>query len=375
LIETKPLREIDSLLAERVVEGDFPSAVYLVKQKRQEILSNALGLAVKTPVSIPATVETIYDLASLTKPLATALSCAIAVQTGRLELDRPVSSYLPEFDRPEKREIRVSNLLTHTSGLPAWRPLYLLTNDRRDGVLTKIADQPLEYPRGERVLYSDLGFITLGFILESIYAQPLQEIVQSNIFRPLNLAHTFYNPDPALRESIAASEAGNRYEEAMCIDPLLNSSEFKWRTGVVWGQVHDGNAWALGGVAGHAGIFSTAAETAVLAEQFLSGRSRLLTPDICASFTMNMTQGLNESRSLGWQLAATPDSTAGPDLPSDSFGHNGFTGTCCWVDPNTESVFVLLTNRTHERTLPFANINSIRRRFNSIAARFVTTSV
>ena len=253
--------------------------------------------------------------------------------------------------------------------------MYLLTNERGDGVLQKIADQPLEYPRGERVLYSDLGFITLGLILESIYGQPLREIVESNIFRPLNLTHTFYNPDPALRESIAASEAGNKYEEAMCTDPLLSSSEFSWRTGVVWGQVHDGNAWALGGVAGHAGVFSTAAETAILAEQFLPGRSRLLKPDTCARFTRNMTQGLNESRSLGWQLAATPDSTAGPDLPSDSFGHNGFTGTCCWVDPHSSSVFVLLTNRTHERLLPFANINSIRRRFNSIAVRALSAFV
>jgi serine-type D-Ala-D-Ala carboxypeptidase len=373
LVETKPCQEIDSLLAERINAGDFPSAVYLVARDGQEILSNALGFAVKAPISIPATTETIYDLASLTKPLATALSCAIAVQAGRLELDRPVSEYLPEFNRPEKREIRVSDLLTHTSGLPAWRPLYLIS--REVGVLQKIADQPLEYKIGERVLYSDLGFITLGFVLESVFELPLQVIVESNIFRPLDLARTFYNPDPSYQKSIAASEAGNKYEEAMCTDPVLSSSEFSWRTGVVWGQVHDGNAWALGGVAGHAGVFSTAAGTAVLAEQFLSSRSRLLTPDTCAVFTRNMTEGMNESRSLGWQLAATPDSTAGPVLPPDSFGHNGFTGTCCWVDPQSNSVFVLLTNRTHERPVPFANINSVRRRFNTMAAGFLSTIV
>ena len=135
---------------------------------------------------------------------------------------------------------------------------------------------------------------------------------------------------------------------------------------MIWGQVHDGNAYFLGGAAGHAGLFSTASDTLILADQFLPGR-QLLKSQTCELFCTNMTEGLNEARSLAWQLAATKDSTAGPSLPADSFGHTGFTGTSCWIDPNAERVFILLTNRTHAHALPFTNINSVRRQFHTLA--------
>ena len=136
---------------------------------------------------------------------------------------------------------------------------------------------------------------------------------------------------------------------------------------LIWGQVHDGNAYFLGGAAGHAGLFSTAGDTLILAKQFLASQTKLLKPETCKLFRKNMTEGLEEARSLGWQLGASKGSTAGPDLPPDSFGHTGFTGTSCWIDPNRERVFILLTNRTHAHGLPFVNINSVRRRFHSLA--------
>jgi CubicO group peptidase (beta-lactamase class C family) len=136
---------------------------------------------------------------------------------------------------------------------------------------------------------------------------------------------------------------------------------------LIWGEVHDGNAYFLGGAAGHAGLFSTASEVFQLAQQFIGESSRLLIPQTCKLFRQNMTEGLEEARSLAWQLAATKDSTAGTDLPPDSFGHNGFTGTSLWIDAEHQRIFVLLTNRTHARELPFANINAVRRRFNSLA--------
>jgi CubicO group peptidase (beta-lactamase class C family) len=136
---------------------------------------------------------------------------------------------------------------------------------------------------------------------------------------------------------------------------------------LIWGEVHDGNGYFLGGAAGHAGLFSTAPETLVLAHQFLAGRSELLSAPTCELFSKNLTEGLEEARSLGWQLAATRDSAAGLDLPPDSFGHSGFTGTSCWTDPHKERVYILLTNRTHARQLPFVNINSVRRKFHSLA--------
>jgi CubicO group peptidase (beta-lactamase class C family) len=142
-----------------------------------------------------------------------------------------------------------------------------------------------------------------------------------------------------------------------------------WREQLIWGEVHDGNAFFLGGAAGHAGLFSTARETLEIAKQFPAESSMLLKPETCALFRTNMTQGLEEARSFAWQLAATKDSTAGPELPPESFGHTGFSGTSCWIDPLHERIFLLFTNRTHARTLPFLNINSVRCRFHSLAVK------
>jgi CubicO group peptidase (beta-lactamase class C family) len=141
-----------------------------------------------------------------------------------------------------------------------------------------------------------------------------------------------------------------------------------WRTGPIWGEVHDGNAHFLGGAAGHAGLFTTAGETLILAHQFIGEFSKLLSKETCELFRTDMTGGLNEARSFAWQLAATNASTAGPSLPPDAFGHTGFTGTSCWIDPTSKRAYILLTNRTHARALPFANINHVRRDFHTLAA-------
>jgi CubicO group peptidase (beta-lactamase class C family) len=143
----------------------------------------------------------------------------------------------------------------------------------------------------------------------------------------------------------------------------------KSRQRLIWGEVHDGNAYFLGGAAGHAGLFSTARETFLLAQQFLPESTRLLAAETCRMFRENMTTGLEEARSIGWQLAATKDSVAGTTLPPDSFGHTGFTGTSLWIDPEHRRIFILLTNRTHARKLPFANINAVRREFHSLAVK------
>jgi CubicO group peptidase (beta-lactamase class C family) len=360
-----PANAISDFLAERISAGDFPSAVYLVAERGREVIADALGNAVVEPHHIAATLDTIYDLASLTKPLLTGLLCARRIEAGELTLDSSVSQYLPQFDRTEKEAITVRELLTHTSGLPAWRPLYILAEGDRDGAVSAIANLNLEYKPGTRVVYSDLGFIVLGLLLERLTGKRLAELAHSEIFQPLNLKHTFFNPETAMQTGIAACETGNAYERDMYRD---SDGDYKnWRQELIWGQVHDGNAYFLGGAAGHAGLFSTAQETLQLANQFVTGQTRLLKPATCELFRKNLTAGLEEARSFGWQLAETKDSAAGPDLPRDSFGHSGFTGTSCWSDPIHERVFILLTNRTHARALPFANINSVRRRFHSLA--------
>ncbi|HEV2762904.1 MAG TPA: serine hydrolase domain-containing protein [Pyrinomonadaceae bacterium] len=369
---------ITAMLSERVAAGDFPSAVYAVSERGRLVFADALGDAVRSPDGgrFPALLTTIYDLASLTKPLVTGLLAAKLLERGAFELDAEVSRFLRHFSGEDKRRITVRQLLTHTSGLPAWTPVYVASGGERERALDAIVARPLAYEPGTRVLYSDLGFITLGLLLAHVSRRPLAELAREEIFEPLKLRRTFFNPERALQTEVAACEsAGNAYERGMCGDDA-DAARFSWREGLIWGEVHDGNAHFLGGAAGHAGLFSDAAETSLIAAQFLAAQTRLLRPETCALFRTDMTEGLTDAndgtrqaRSLAWQLAATEGSTAGPELPPDAFGHLGFTGTSVWIDPARERVFVLLTNRTHARTLPFVNINSTRRRFHTLAAR------
>lgn len=359
-----PQPQISKYLTERIAAGDFPSAVYLVWQKGESIFADALGHAVVEPYRIAVSFETIYDLASLTKPLVTSLLCSRRIDRGEFALDDRISKYLPEFNTADKSILTLRHLLTHTSGFPAWRPLYVMSESPAD-VLDKISAEPLEYEPGMRVVYSDLGFITLGLLLERTGGKPFAELARNEIFQPLSLMSTFFNPEIAQQTGIAACEIGNVYERTTCNESGMTGYD-NWRQRVIWGEVHDGNAYFLGGSAGHAGLFSTATETATLARQYLARHSQLLGSETCVLAKTNLTPELNESRSIGWQLAYTPGCTAGPSLPPDSFGHTGFTGTSCWVDPENERIFVLLTNRTH-RPLPFPNINSVRRQFHTLA--------
>ena len=361
------------MLQERISAGDFPSAVYAVAEGGRAVFADAIGDAVRDPERRAATLETIYDLASLTKPLVTGLLCARLIERGELALDASVAHYHSQFTRPDKNEITIRHLLTHTSGLPAWRPLYLLANQKEDA-LAAIAVQSLQCKPGERVIYSDLGFIVLGFLLQHLSGLSLVELAQREIFEQLKLQQTFFNPSAAMRTGVAACESGNAYERDMCERDFAshNSTSNRyagWRDGIIWGEVHDGNAHFLGGAAGHAGLFSNVSETLRLANQFVAELSELLSPESCRLFRENMTDGLNEARSFAWQLAATKDSTASASLPADAFGHTGFTGASCWIDAERQRVFILLTNRTHAHQLPFANINAARREFQSLAVK------
>lgn len=361
--------DISNLLDEHIRAGEFPSAVYLIAQDGEVIFTDALGHSAVEPYRVTNKLDTIYDLASLTKPLVTGMLCARRIELGELTLDSSVSHYLPEFDRTDKQMITIRELLTHSSGLPAWRPLYLLAEDEPDRAAGAIANLDLEYKPGTRVVYSDLGFIALGILLARMSGHlkhSLVDLARNEIIEPLELQQTFFNPEEALQTGIAACETGNAYERDMCEQSGATGYQ-NFRQRLIWGEVHDGNAYFLGGAAGHAGLFSTARDTLAMAQQFLAASSKLLTPPTCKLFRTNMTEGLEESRSLAWQLAATKDSTAGVDLPPDSFGHTGFTGTSLWIDPEHRRVFILLTNRTHARELPFANINAVRRRFHSLA--------
>jgi CubicO group peptidase (beta-lactamase class C family) len=235
------------------------------------------------------------------------------------------------------------------------------------------------------VTYSDLNFLLLAFMLEGLVGETIDRIASTEIFRPLGLVETTFNPSATLRPRIAASERGNQYERNTCIElgylrpdldlqggsetgtPDQDSHLPYFRDYQIWGEVHDGNAWFMGGIAGHAGLFSTVEETFKIALQFLPDHTSLLRPETTELFRTNFTQGLNEARSVAFQLAETPESTAGRLMSPQAFGHLGFTGTSVWIDPVADRIFILLTNRTHAHALPFVNINSIRRRFHDLA--------
>ena len=374
--------QITNFLNERIGAGDFPSAVYLVAQNGEVIFRDAIGQAVVEPESIEATTDTIYDLASLTKPLVTGLLVSKLVESGTLKLSDLIGAHLSAV-QGQTAENTVRELLLHKSGLAAWRPFYLLV-DRRDAIPAAIASARRNTDQ-QPVTYSDLNFLLLAFMLEELAGETLDRIASREIFSPLGLVDTKFNPAGDLRRRVAASEWGNKYERNTCIElgyirpeddqqalteavtTASGSQRTFFRDYQIWGEVHDGNAWFMGGIAGHAGLFSTVEETFRIALQFLPKHASLLQPETIELFRTNFTQGMNEARSVGFQLAETPDSTAGRLMSPQAFGHLGFTGTSVWIDPVKDRVFILLTNRTHAHTLPFVNINSVRRRFHDLA--------
>lgn len=383
---------ISDFLQERIDAKDFPSAVYLVAEKGEIVLQDALGLAVVEPERIEARTDTIYDLASLTKPLVTGLLCAKLIENGEINLSDNIGGVIRDLFHSG---ITFQHLLTHTSGYPSWLPFYLLGGniwketqefseetgeliaEKHEIVQLYLNRQHPEIEPDLKVTYSDLNFIGLGIFLEHCYSRKwgrnvnLDEIARREILQPLNLQNTFFNPPKQLQKRIAASEKGNEYEKQTCIEQGFDVSKHDWRDYQIWGEVHDGNCCFMNGVSGHAGLFSTAGETFKIANQFLANQTTLLKPETCELFRTNFTRGLNEARSIAFQLAETPESSASNALASDSFGHLGFTGTSLWIEPETERIFILLTNRTHARDLPFVNINAVRRHFHELAAGFL----
>lgn len=363
---------INDFLLNAVGEGLFPSFSYLVSEAGEIRHAGASGMAVLEPETIPASGETIYDLASLTKPLVTGLILGILLENGEITLDDEIGKYLPRLSSSDKNEITIRQLASHTSGFQAWHPFYLFEDEaeRKSNVLSQIAGLELEARTGTKVIYSDLNFLLLGFILEKVTGLSYADLAQKYIIRPLGLKDTFFNPISDLKPRIAASEKGNTYEKKMCFDAFPDNPrvETALRSEIIWGEVHDGNCHYLGGAAGNAGLFSTAEGTHQLALQFMSGFSTLLGPETCGLFRKNLTEGLDQARSISFQLAATTGSSAGPDLSPDAFGHLGFTGTSVWVDGASKRVYVLLSNRTHAAKPPFADLAETRKAFHSLSS-------
>jgi CubicO group peptidase (beta-lactamase class C family) len=362
---TRRAAAIDDLLRARIAAGDFPGASYLVAEDGRILAEGALGGAVVDPEPIPAALSTLYDLASLTKPLATGVLALLLESSGALRIEDTLARHLPRWPAEDARAgITLGDLLAHRSGLPAWAPLYLHARDR-DGRIDWIARAPGARAPRHDVVYSDLGYILLGFALERAGGAPIERLFAERVARPVGASPLLFRPPASLKRRIAATEAGNAREAELAGEAGRRYNG--WRTGVIWGEVHDHNAHSLGGAAGHAGLFGTARAVLALASELLGGGRGLLPDEQRARLRVNLTPGMSEDRSVGFQLASTAGSAAGRSLSAASFGHTGFTGTSLFIDPEARRVYILLTNRVHPRFRP-VEMNAIRRQFHDLAA-------
>jgi CubicO group peptidase (beta-lactamase class C family) len=286
-----------------------------------------------------------YDLASVTKVIATTTMAMILYERGELDLDLPVAAAIPEFTSEDarKRRVTVRHLLAHSSGLPAYEKLFLRARTR-DELLHAAYTMPLTADPGTRAEYSDIGFIVLGEVLVRIASTSLDEFGRKEIFGPLGMAHTTFNPPSNLRSEIP---------------PTVDDRDFRNRT--IQGEVNDENAYVLGGLGGHAGVFSTPSDVATFAHVMLSGGRPILRPETIALFTRREQAPAGTSRAVGWDTPSQP-SQSGQYFSSAAFGHLGYTGTSLWIDPEKQLSITLLTNRTWPDTRNQA-IKQVRPRF------------
>ncbi len=276
------------------------------------------------------TADSIFDLASLTKVVATTSMAMILYERGLLDLDAPVAGVVPEFAGGEDKrrsEVTFHMLLAHSSGLPAHEKIYLHATSK-DEFLREVFAVPLKNAPGTHAEYSDIGFILLGVALERIAEESLDRFCQREVFGPLAMLHTVFNPPSAWKAQIP---------------PTADDQTFRKR--IIQGEVNDENASVMGGVAAHAGLFSTAADIATFAHLLLSGGSPIVRPETVALFTRRETSPSGTSRALGWDTPSTP-SQSGKYFSPSSFGHLGFTGTSLWIDPERQLSVTMLTNRT-----------------------------
>lgn len=319
--------QISALLQQGISDEVFPGAVALIAEEGKVIYHEAFGHRMVRPQLEAMRRDIIFDVASLTKPIVVATLVTLLAEDGILDVGDPVKTYLPEFNR---EEITLLHLLTHTSGLPAWRPVYLNVKSR-DEVSRYLGGLGLDYPTGQQVVYSCLGYILLGELIERATGQPLDRLAQDWIFAPAEMMTTRYCPPSEWKDNCAATEDSNRFERGMA-----NGERYDWREGVLCGEVHDENANFLGGVAGNSGLFSTARDLAKFCQTLLNGRDSVLTSDSIYQLSKSHTVGLNSDRSIGWII-----------LKDGSLYHSGFTGTSIRLHLERRMFAILLTNRVH----------------------------
>ncbi|MBI5370749.1 MAG: serine hydrolase [Sphingobacteriales bacterium] len=369
-------KELDLLLQNQSDSLLIPGAVLQVKQQGKIMYSKAVGYASRFDSSgklasnpEPLTIHHLYDIASLTKVIGTTTSIMLLTDQGKLHPDDPVGKYIPAFNAPDKKEIRIRELLTHTGGLHEWYPLYYRAHTKEE-TYALVASLPLKYPVGRERHYSDLGFILLGQIIETVSGQSLEQFEKEHIFSPLGMRNTLYRP--ALyrdRKKIAPSSYGNPYEYRMVHDSSLGFV-FKeispdqwngWRHYTLRGEVNDGNCWyACEGVNGAAGLFSTVQDLQKLVDLLLEKKPNGLISKKTRDLFLTKDQFNN---GLGWMMDTA--NSFMKNAPEGSFGHTGFTGTSIAVVPSRQLSVILLVNRQQRGLLPsreYYNLNPLRRK-------------
>jgi CubicO group peptidase (beta-lactamase class C family) len=317
----------DALIDAAIARREIPGAVLLCGQNNQIVYLKAYGNRSLEPTTQPMTTDTVFDLASLTKPMATATSVMLLVERGTVTLQDPIARYIPPFGQNGKDKITVEHLLLHLGGLVADNPLADYQTGA-DEALAKIDALPTRNEPGTKFIYTDVGFIMLGRLVQAVDGRKLDQFARDEIFVPLGMSDTRFLPDDVLRARCAPTE----------------KRDGRW----MLGEVHDPRAYALGGVAGHAGLFGTAEDVAQFCQMFTGGKSVLKPQSLKQMTTLQELPDGTGGRGYGLDFTSSYSSCRGERFERGvTFGHTGFTGTMFWIDPRNRCYFVLLTNRVH----------------------------
>jgi CubicO group peptidase (beta-lactamase class C family) len=353
----RKLGRVERAIDKSIAGAEIPGAVIGARMPKEgEVLEHfsERGLAVLQPERIPMTRRTVFDLASLTKPIATTTSILLLVDEGAVELDAPVAKYLPSFSERGKDAVTIRHLLTHSSGLKPWRAYHEIflqkerktgetligTQAARDAVIDRTVRSALVHETGEAAVYGDLDFIVLGAVVEAVSGQRLDDFCRERIFEPLELSNTFFIPSGVGVAPISEVEKRR----------IAATENCPWRDRILWGEVHDPNASVMGGVAGHAGLFSTVDDVMKFGQVIVDvwhGRSDALPQELLRQFLTRQSLPLSSDWALGWDTPTEGGSSSGSHFSKNSVGHLGFTGTSIWIDLDREAIVVLLTNRVH----------------------------
>lgn len=342
-------------LEQGVAQGAFPGAVLRICRGNELLFGTAVGQRSLEPARTPLHPDTTFDLSSLTKALATTTAFALLVKERKLRFDDRVTRFFHDFGVHGKTHITFRHLLAHCSGLPPWRPYYkdIARIEKKEGRLNFIASrgakeyvyeqihrESIEYETGTRSLYSDLGFMLLGEMVETLARMPLDRFCHERIFRPLGMRSTAFVDLTQLRTRRLAPVA----------EAIAPTEHCPWRHRVLCGEVHDDNAYAMGGVAGHAGLFGSASDVAALSSRLLAcwhGADDFLPRELMTELWARDASVPKSSWALGWDTPSPEGSSAGTRIASHAVGHLGFTGTSVWIDLERDVSVVLLTNRVH----------------------------